>query len=155
MLWQDMLLGRWVSKHDLVAALAAAFGLTPEQISVVDDLQKAPELIGPDTSLLVQRTRIAGDFPLYLSLYPRTAQLRRLQGDRVELGVIHRIAAALQTSILIGAGELGDEQWLLVEPDGTIASALLDQAALDEDRYVLRETHSPAALPLKLARGAG
>ena len=98
---------------------------------------------------------VAGDFPLSLSLYPRTAELRRLQGDRVELSIIQRVAAALQTPILIGAGELGDEQWMVVQPDGSVMSALLDGAALDDDRYVLRGTRSPAAASVKLARDTG
>ena len=155
MLWEDMLLGRWVPKHDLIVALAAAFTLTPVQIVVVDDAQEAPELVGPNTALLGERTRTAGDFPLSLSLYPRTAELRRLQGDRVELSIIQRVAAALQPPILIGAGELGDEQWMVVQPDGSVMSALLDGAALDDDRYVLRGTRSPAAASVKLARDTG
>ena len=150
MLWQDVLVAQRANDASIVAATAAAFGLPSADVAVVDDLEEMLTRVAPATRLLVQRTMTGGDFPMLLSIYVLDRLIeQRLADLPVGLAHVQRLARMLGADLLISdATTPGDEEGLLVRPQGTVERVLLDAGGLDRDVYRIVRWETPIRTPI-------
>ena len=74
MIWQDLMLDRWVAEPELRHAAALAFGVPVASVAVVGDaaqLVSVPDSVG----VLLERTRQHRDFPLQIMVVLRDDDL--------------------------------------------------------------------------------
>jgi hypothetical protein len=147
MVWQDLLLDRWVDERALTQALAAIFEADPTAVLVVDDIT-APALDVRGIVVLAERTRRRGQFPLQLGVYIRDDTLwQRVQGLDKTVHLVRRLCGLLRTACLI-TGDQGDsEADFLIRPGGDILRVALDEDRLDDDEFVVvaSEPFEPAS----------
>ena len=137
MVWQDLLLDRWLDGPMLMRALATAFRLSPEQVRVVDEI--APTLPVNGVALLAERTRRRGDFPLQLSVYVRNDDLwQRVQSFSETVRLVQDFCQLVDGACLIAGGVDEPDLDLLVRPNGEILRVTLDDDLLDHDEFVVR-----------------
>ncbi len=145
MVWQDLLLDRWIDGQSLGRALATVFQVSPKDVRVVDEISPALEATG--LALLVERTRRRGQFPLQLSVYVRNDDVwRRVQGFSETVRLVRQLCGLVDSSCLI-TGDAGDpEADLLVRPSGEILRVTLDEDRLGRDEFmvVAAEPFEPA-----------
>lgn len=147
-MWEDLLLSRLVGAHALQAALAAAFGVEPERVHVVDDFADARGSRLEDLTLLAERTELSGDFPLLLSVAIHDQRLARFAEPPAARWMLTRwLSAALDCHILISDDDISPYTSLRVRPTGEVDAVRFDADALDEDRYVIAESTLIAARP--------
>ena len=65
MIWQDLMLDRWVDAETLRAEAASAFGVVPDTVAVVDTPEEILAL-KPMMRVVVERVRQHRDFPLQI-----------------------------------------------------------------------------------------
>ncbi len=65
MVWQDLLLDRWIDQPTLGRALAIVLDVEQQNLLVVDDVAD-PMLAVAGAKVLAERTRRRGQFPLQL-----------------------------------------------------------------------------------------
>ena len=65
MIWQDLLLDRWIAAPSLQEAFAQAFGVRPSSIAVVDDPRELMA-IPASSRVILERSRQRRDLPLHL-----------------------------------------------------------------------------------------
>jgi hypothetical protein len=148
MLWQDLLLDRWTDGQTLVQALATVFEVSPTAVRIVDDLT-VPELELAATTVLAERTRRYGQFPLQLSVYIRDRAIwQRTHGFGETLRLTQRFCALVHAACLIaGDAEHADDDFV-VRPSGEILRVTLDEDRLARDEFVVvaSESFTPAAV---------
>lgn len=137
MVWQDLLLDRWIDEPMLVRALATVFDVDSAAVAVVDDIA-APSLEVERIVVLTEQTRRQGQFPLQLSVYLRDdAVWQRVRTFSETLGVVHRLCSLVHSSCLItGEAEHADEDFL-IRPNGDIVRVTLDEDRRDDDEFVV------------------
>jgi len=137
MLWQDVLVARRQEHARIAAATAEAFAIAPQDVVVVNDLEETLVRVTPSTRLLVQRTLTGGDFPMLLSVYVLDRLIEQRLADRiVAMAHLQRLSQALGAALLVSdETPPGDEEELLIQPQGTVERILLNAGDLDRDEY--------------------
>jgi hypothetical protein len=146
MIWQDLLLDRWVGEEALQAAAAAAFGIPLSAIAIIDEAAQR-EIATPQASVLLERTRQHRDFPLQLMVVLRDDALaQRLAGFDGALQVARVIAARLGCAVVFAEGPLTPSIWLRVRPSGHLDAVSLDTDDNDDvaSFFVVAEYPFPA-----------
>ena len=128
MIWQDLMLDRWVEAPALRAAAALAFGVSVTSVAVVDDVEHLATVPG-SFGVVLERTRQHRDFPLQVMVALRDEELmRRFSGFESVRDVGRALAAALGAAVLFAEGPLSPSEWVRVQPTGD-----LDVVSLDTD----------------------
>lgn len=126
MIWQDLLLDRWVEQPALRHAAALAFGVPVDSVAVVDDeaqLLSIPDAVG----VVLERARQHRDFPLQIMVALRDDDLvRRFGGFEGVRDVGRTLAAALGATVLFGEGPLSPSEWVRVRPTGDLDVVSVD-----------------------------
>lgn len=150
MLWQDVLVARRQGHALIAAATAGAFDVPPESVVVVNDLEETLIRVTPLTGLLVLRTMTGGDFPMLLSVFVLDRLIEQRLADRtVALAHLQRLSRALGEDLLFSDETTpGDEEELLVQPQGTVERVLLNASDLDRDEYRIVRREAPVAVPI-------
>src|SRR5262249_57268651 len=81
MLWTELELDRVVSDDRLREAWAEVFGLDQNRVAIVDDITTTQTRRDDRISLVVERRRQPGDFPLHLTVILRTEELAARVAD--------------------------------------------------------------------------
>ncbi|MDP8921525.1 MAG: hypothetical protein M3O34_01455 [Chloroflexota bacterium] len=126
MIWQDLMLDRWVEEPALRAAAAAAFGVPVESVAVLDDVEPLTSI--PDrVRVLIERTRQHRDFPLQLLIALRDDELAgRFGGFEGASTVGRALATTLGAAVLFAEGPLSPWEWVRVRPSGDLDVVSLD-----------------------------
>jgi hypothetical protein len=126
MIWQDLLLDRWVDRDALSAATASAFKVSADKVAVVD----APEqllAISPSARIILERGRQYRDFPLQIMVVVRDdALVMRFSGEQGVLHVARTLAGQLGATVLFAEGPLSPSEWVRVRPTGDVDVVSLD-----------------------------
>lgn len=126
MIWQDLLLDRWVDGDALCAATASAFGVPGDLVAVIDHPEQLLA-ISPSTRVIVERDRQHRDFPLQILVVLRDEALsERFVGTDGALRVARRLAEHLKASVLFAEGPLAPSEWIRVRPTGEVDVVSLD-----------------------------
>jgi hypothetical protein len=126
MIWQDLMLDRWVDAETLRVAAASALGVPPDTVAVVD----APEellALTPMVRVVAERVRQHRDFPLQILVALREeALVNRLNGFERVLPVAQVLARHAGASVLFAEGPLAPSEWVRVRPTGQTDVVSLD-----------------------------
>ena len=130
MVWQDLLLDRWIDGPALGRALATVFDVEQQSVLVVDDVANLTlEVVG--VKVLAERTRRGGQFPLQLSVYVRDeAVWRRVQEFDEIVRLVRELCALLRSSCLITGDAQDPEEDFLIRPTGDLLRVTLDHDEL-------------------------
>jgi hypothetical protein len=132
MIWQDVVVKRSLCDQEIAKGLAAAFGISLDQIVVRRNEGDFPEP-GEARVLCVVSERRSG-FRLILSIFTYFAEARH---DPVS--VLREFARSSQTEILLSDDSVDPYTMTQIMPSGELARATLDVERLDnEDEYHVR-----------------
>lgn len=121
--WQDMLLEQEFDHEVLRDALAAAFELSPAEVSVVDAIEKAPRGV----RVVVAHYSTQGDFRCLLSVYVSAALA---SSSPVE--VTRRLCTRLDVRALISDESPNPYSMILIDQAGQALPVFLDVDSLDQ-----------------------
>ncbi|MFN8637589.1 MAG: hypothetical protein U0893_27365 [Chloroflexota bacterium] len=155
MVWQDVMIDRWIEHDALRAAFALVFAIDPARIEIVDLPDTLTGPIPPEPYILLERIDHEGPFPLHLRMV--------LAGDTLEcpvadlagtLDYVRALARALNATMLFWDGPIGHDEELRVAPDGTVDIVEMDDDELDEERYVIVGSRPFTELPASATTAA-
>jgi len=148
MIWQDLMLDRWIEHDALRAAFASVFSLAPSHIHIIDYPNMWSGPIPPEPRIVLERIDHEGPFPMHLDVALVGEALERPVADLAgTLGHVCALARRLNATMLLGDGPIGRHEELRVAPDGTIDVVELDEDERDEDRYVIVGSRPFTELP--------
>ena len=151
MIWQDLMLDRWVDEAPLRAAVASAFGVPADAVAVVDN----PEQLAttPATAQVIrERDRQHRDFPLQLLVILRDDELvRRFGGFEGVFRVASNFAKQLDATVLFAEGPVSPSEWVRVRPtkEADVVSLDIDETGDVDSFFVVGERK------LTVDRGSG
>ena len=126
MMWQDVLLDRWVEAPELGDAVARAFGVPIMCVAVVDEPEELAT-VSPSARVTLERTRQDRDFPLQLLVILRDDELAdRFAGFQGARTVATTLSGRLGASVLFAEGPLAPSEWVRVGPAGAVDLVSLD-----------------------------
>ncbi len=126
MIWQDLLLDRWVDETALHASTVSTFGVPTDAVAVVDDPAQMATLPAT-TRIILQRDRQHRDFPLQVLVIVRDDELlRRFDGFEGALRVTRDLAGRLGATVLFAEGPVSPSEWVRVSPAGRVDVVSLD-----------------------------
>ena len=138
MIWQDILLSRTAEDDRIAAALARVFGLSDQDVAIIDDITEAEDM--GDPGLICERTPIEGDFVLQLTVMPQAAAAVDLAERSEDRDLVLALGKALGADCLIANDETENPYaYSLIRTDGEGAQVHLDPDKLDDGRYVVQE----------------
>ena len=146
MIWQDLLLNRWVDEAPLRAATASAFGVPADAVAVIDN----PEQLAttPATArVILERDRQYRDFPLQLLVVLRDEECaRRFDGIEGVLRLTRELAGRLGATVLFAEGPVSPSEWVRVRPAGQVGVVSLDvdESGEVDSFFVVAEHELPA-----------
>jgi hypothetical protein len=136
MIWQDLLIDRWIDAEVLRAASAEAFGVAEASVAVTDTTEQL--LATPDSvTIILERAREYRDFPLQVMVVLRDdALVERHDGFDGVFNVSRVMARKLGASVLFAEGPVSPSEWVRVRPSGDVDIVALDSDDGDEvDSY--------------------
>lgn len=126
MIWQDLMLDRWVDEAALRTAVASSFGVPADAVAIVDRPQEL-SAIGLHVRVVLERVRQEREFPLQLTVVFRDDTLANRYVDVAStLRVVRTLAGQLAAMILFADGPLSPSEWVRVRPSGEIDAVSLD-----------------------------
>ena len=126
MIWQDLLLDRWVDGEMLCAAMASAFGISADTMTLSDTPEQLLA-ISPSARVILERDRQHRDFPLQILVVLRDEDLASRFGTfDGALKVARVLAQRLDVVVLFAEGPLAPSEWVRVRPTGNVHIVLLD-----------------------------
>jgi hypothetical protein len=126
MIWQDLLLDRWVNEVALRTAAASAFGVPADAVAVVDNPEQLMET-PLSARVILERDRQYRDFPLQILVILRDDELtRRFDGFEGALRVASTLAEGLGAAVLFAEGPVSPSAWVRVRPTREVAVVSLD-----------------------------
>jgi hypothetical protein len=138
MLWEEIEVSRAPHDDALLCALSSVFGVSPGAVAIVESLEDAAAVDDPSITILVERWRQGGEFPLHVRVYLRGPDPRAAVSDQeASLGYVKRLSHELDSTCLIADGSVNPYSMLLVRPTGDVTTVLLDSDALERDEYVI------------------
>ena len=118
MIWQDLLLDRWMDEAELRVAAAVAFLVPVATVAITDDAEQLAG-ISPSVRVILERTRQHRDFPSRCSSPSVMTSLRSSSTDlTVALLVARELAGHLDATVLFAEGPLTPSEWVRVRPTG-------------------------------------
>lgn len=126
----DIQIDRDVSRAALVDAVAVAFGVAPDEVSI----WPVGNVADAGASVVLQVGRVGGDFQTLLRI--AAAEAIAAQAKRDLLQLVRAIAASLDAAVItdsVGVEPAFDDDWLLVTPHGATAVVRADLDALTSD----------------------
>ena len=120
--WHDILLERDFDETTLKEALAEAFDVPPQQVSIVNSIEE----IQGGVAVVAERTPTKGDFHCLLSLY-----VEREFATKEPIQVTRRLCASLNVQALIPDSSLNPYSMILVSKAGEVRLVTLDAESLD------------------------
>jgi hypothetical protein len=129
----DVVIDRQVGEDEIRESLAHVLPIDAARISVIDDVAKYPERTAADIVCIT--TSSAGEFAQVLSIQCEPVELP----GRSTADVLQQLATTLNAKLLMP--DEGDDPYVmwLLQPRLAPRRVALDEAALDEDRYEIRE----------------
>ena len=156
MIWQDLLLSRWVDETTLRQVTAAAFDLPVSTVAIIDEVEQLAS-VPQDICIILERVRQHRDFPFQLTIVLRDADLadRNAEFDAV-LRLARHLASGLKTSAVFTGGPLAPSTWVRVRPTGQLDLVTLDtdEAADADSFFVVAEQPFPVPHKAGDARGS-
>lgn len=151
MIWQDLLLDRWVDELTLQTAAATAFGVPASTIAVIDEAEQLA-MISPTVGVILERVRQQRDFPLQLTVILRDEELaQRHAGVDGALRIARLLAARLGATVVFAEGPLAPSVWVRARPTGQ-----LDMVSLDtDDSCAVESFFVVAEYPFPTTQAAG
>jgi hypothetical protein len=135
--WQDVVFDRWIDKRPLVNAFASALAVQASIVLVIDGFDGGMQQ--NEASVLIDRVRKKGQYPLQASIYLRDDALwQKVHRLEDSLRATKRLCASLDTSCIVAGTEAGQESDFLIRPSGQVLRIVLDEQALDEEFVILR-----------------
>src|SRR4051794_33278238 len=126
MIWQDLLLDRWVDEAPLLEAVASAFGVPTDTVALTDTPEQLIA-IAPTTRVIAERDRQHRDFPLQMLVVLRDdALVRQFEGFEGVLQVARTVASHVGATVLFAEGPLSPSEWVRVRPTGQVDGVSLD-----------------------------
>lgn len=145
MIWQDLMLDRWVDEEALRAAAASAFGAPAEAVTVVDNPEQLTAT--PQTArIILERDRQHRDFPLQILVILRDDDLtKRFDGFEGVLGVARKLAEGVGATVLFAEGPVSPSEWVRVRPTGQVdvVSLDVDETGEVDSYFVVGERELP------------
>lgn len=133
MIWQDVLVDRALTDHEIITTLADLFSLTPVEVLLVAEIPLLP--IGEHTRILCERTSMLGEFPLMLSIYLRDKRLELL--DRSTL--LRQFCGKLCCRCFVGDDSPNPYSGILFQAAGPPEHVFLNSEKLDySDEYIIQ-----------------
>ncbi len=118
-----------ITNEAIQAAVAELFAIDSQSILIIEDICD-PDIPVSESSMLIERQDIGGDFPLVLTLYVQ----EKIQIDRSSnvlddlIFLCHKLGCQALTSDL----EINPYSWYLVGTDRSIHTVYVDAAKLDD-----------------------
>lgn len=147
MIWQDLMVDRWIDVAVLRSAAASAFGVPDDAVIVVD----TPEQLvaaSPLARIILERDRQHRDFPLQILVIVRDEELaRRFEGFEGVLSVARKLADGVGATVLFAEGPVSPSEWVRVRPTGQVdvASLDMDETGDVDSFFVVGAREVPAA----------
>jgi hypothetical protein len=131
----DVVIDRKLDDDEIRECFARVFAINAARVSIIDDVAQYPERTAADIVCIT--TLNPGEFVQTLSIQCQPIELP----ERSVADVLQQIASLLNVRLLMpDEGEDPYVMWLL-QPRLAPRRVALDVAALDEDRYEIRESH--------------
>jgi hypothetical protein len=146
MIWQDLMLDRWVDEADLQVAAAAAFRVPATAVAIADDAEQLATTV-PSARVVLERTRQHRDFPLQILVVLRDDELaQRLDGFDGALQVARKLADQLNATVVFAEGPLSPSAWVRVHPHGRVdvVSLDVDESGDIDSFFVVAQHELPA-----------
>jgi hypothetical protein len=128
MIWQDIVVQRSLSDHELLMGLAASFGVGLHEVLVCQSKDGFPEP-KEDTKVVCISFERAKGFRMVLSLYTYFDPPRQI--DPIALTRI--FARTVQTECLLAEDSPNPYTMIRVRPTGEVVKAKLDVDRLDDE----------------------
>ena len=149
MIWQDLLLDRWVDEAALRAAMASAFDVPPHAVAIADDAEQLTAT-SPTARIILERDRQHRDFPLQILVILHDDDLtKRFDGFEGTLRVAVDLAKQLDATVLFAEGPVAPSEWVRVRPTGQVdvVSLDVDETGDVDSFFVVAEHELPAERP--------
>ena len=146
MIWQDLMLDRWVDERALRIAAASAFRVPASAVAIVDEAEQLAAT-APSARVILERVRQHRDFPLQILVVLRDDELtRRFDGFEGALRVALDLARLLDATVLFAEGPLSPSEWVRVRPTGQVdvVSLDIDETSDVDSFFVVAEHELPA-----------
>src|SRR4051812_18805789 len=145
MIWQDLLLDRWVDEAPLLEAVASAFGVPTDTVALTDTPEQLAA-IAPTTRVIAERDRQERDFPLQVLVVLRDDELvRQFDGFEGVLHVARTVASHVGATVVFAEGPLSPSEWVRVRPNGQMDIVSLDVDDTGEiDSFFVVNEHARA-----------
>lgn len=127
----DIVLEKVISKDELQKALAIIFNIQSDNIVVDEDYNSTP-FIGDIKIWAIINQYDGGDFLLNCSIYIRDSTL-----EHNSTLLSKKLCNLLRMKGLISDDSPNPLTWIIISPDGSKKSVILDSDELDNDRYVI------------------
>ncbi len=138
MIWQDVLINRSLTEQELASGLATIFAVDPASISVVDEIVALTDDDLAPIQILGERSPMAGEFSLLLTVILRTPSLQVFAEERGDLPLLQSLCDVWNVDALVDDGTVNPYRWLLLRPrqEPQVVKIDADQLA-EHDAYVL------------------
>jgi hypothetical protein len=132
MLWTELELDRVIPDERLREAWAEVFGFGQNRVAIIDDFTDETAR-GERISLVAERRRQPGDFPLHLTIVLRTEGLAaRVAAPQDSLAAVRALCRSLECHALLSDDGPNPYRWILVRPDAPETVVRVDPDRLDE-----------------------
>ncbi len=133
MIWQDVLVDRTLTDHEVIITLADLFSIASTEVLVVPEIPSVP--VSEHTRIMCERTSMLGEFPLMLSIYLRDPRLELL--DRSIL--LLQFCSKLRCRCFVGDDSLNPYSGVLFQEARPPEHVFLDAEKLDySDEYIIQ-----------------
>lgn len=126
----DLILEKKVSKKELQKAISDSFNIPEKSIVITDDYVDTP--LTDDVRLWCMANETDGDFLLVCQFFIRDKSI-----ENCPEMISKKIGCILGSRCLIPDDSLSPLTWIMISPDGSKKSVILDSDELDNDRYVI------------------
>lgn len=126
----DLILEKKVSKTELKKAISESFNIPEQSIVITDDYIDTP--LTDDVKLWCMANETQGDFLLVCQFFIRDKSI-----ENCPEMISKKISYILGSTCLIPDDSLSPLTWIMISPDGSKKSVILDSDELDNDKYII------------------
>lgn len=126
----DLILEKKVSKTELKKAISESFNIPEQSIVITDDYIDTP--LTDDVKLWCMANETQGDFLLVCQFFIRDKSI-----ENCPEMISKKISCILGSTCLIPDDSLSPLRWIMISPDGSKKSVILDSDELDNDKYII------------------
>jgi hypothetical protein len=139
-MWQDFVIDRRLSDDDVASGFSRSFGVAPETVMVLRDLDMLarPELNLNGVTVICTCIDLCGDFVMSVEVILRTPELDALVAQRGDLPLLQELCEFWNVEGLADDGSPSATSWLHLRPGQSPEQAYIDPDQLDDhDAFVL------------------